>query len=306
MKYLIISTNAMGDTYLSASAINVIKSSDKCAEIDFISITKCKPILEVLSLNKIYIVEKNILSLFEAILNLRKINYDYTFNFFPGLVNTFFLLFTKGKRKGGYINLIRKRDWYDRKQKVFIKGANDRKLTWLPSENYLERVKLVLSVFFDFPALNSFQKKIMEFHKLNSDFSNCVIIHPFSRSKERTIGHTALKELVKYFQRHNSVFVVGESMDFWEITDSTIPALADLKFIELVEVILSCKLFIAVDSFPIHIADAHNTNFIGIFGPTDPKAVLVNFDKAIKLEVARLDLVSFEFLRKGIEHFLSN
>lgn len=303
MKYLIISTNAMGDTYLSASAINVIKADDKDAEINFITTFKCKPILDVLNLNNIYIVEKKFFSLFKTIFIVRKIKYDYIFNFFPGLVNTFLFLLAKGRKRGGYINLIRRKDWYSRKQKLFIMGTKQKKLIWLPTDNYLDRVKLVLSVFFNSTTLSAFQKKVMEITISNSKFSNSIIIHPFSRSKERTLNYHVLKELVSHYQKLNPIFVIGEKQDFIEMNDTSIPALTDLKFLELVEVILSCKLFIAVDSFPIHIADAHNTNFIGIFGPSNPKAVLVNHNKAIDLKVKSLDAVSYESLSSRIKHY---
>lgn len=306
MKYLIISTNAMGDTYLSASAINVIKVDDKDAEIDFISTFKCKPILDVLNLNNIYIVEKKFFSLLKTIFLVRKIKYDYVFNFFPGLVNTFLFMLAKSKKRSGYINLIRRKDWYSRKQKLVAKGTKQKKLIWLPNDNYLDRVKLALSVFFNSSALSAFQKKIMEISISNSKFSDSIIIHPFSRSKERSLNYPVVKELVSYFQKLNSVYVIGEKQDFLEMNEASIPAFADLKFLELVEVILSCKLFIAVDSFPIHIADAHNSNFIGIFGPTNPKAVLVNHEKAINFRVTSLDTVSYESLFNGIEHFLKH
>ena len=293
MKYLIISTNAIGDTYLSTSSIRVIKSNDKDAEIDFIISTKSQSILEFLSLDNIYTVRKNCFDLFTTAFRVRKQKYDYVFSFFPGLVNTFFFLISKGSKKGGYVNFIRRNEWYGKKQKVVIKGTNQKKLFWLPEDKYLDRIKIPLSVFFDLSINDCFQKKILEIITLKSNYSDSILIHPFSRSKERALGHESLKMLVKHFEKHDKVFVIGQANDFLNFSDSTIPRLQDLTFKELAEAILSCKLFIAVDSFPIHIADAHNTNFIGLFGPTNPKAVLENHSNAIRFNTNRLDNLSF-------------
>jgi len=91
MKYLIISTNAIGDTYLSASSIRVIKSNDKDAEIDFIISTKSQSILEFLSLDNIYTVRKNYFDLLSTAFKVRKQKYDYVFSFFPDLlIRSFF------------------------------------------------------------------------------------------------------------------------------------------------------------------------------------------------------------------------
>ncbi len=294
MKYLIISTNAIGDTYLSASSIRLITSNDRNADIDFISTAICHPILELLLLKNIYTVSKSIIDIFNVAFQIRRKNYDFVFSFFPGLVNSFFFLVSKGDKKGGYVNFIRLKEWYKIKQRVFIKGAQSKKLVWSPNNNYLDRIKLPLSVFFDMTLPNCFQKKLMEVPVSESKYSNSILIHPFSRSKERALGYDSLKKLIKYFEKQNKVFVIGTEKDFHDLNDSTISQLSNLKFIELVEAILSCKLFIAVDSFPIHIADAHNTNFIGLFGPTNPKAVLVNHIKAIRFKSDRLDGISFE------------
>jgi len=52
-----------------------------------------------------------------------------------------------------------------------------------------------------------------------------------------------------------------------------IPA-PDLKL--LIELMLKCKVFIGVDSFPIHLADAYEIKTIGIFESTNPDSVLQN------------------------------
>ena len=69
----------------------------------------------------------------------------------------------------------------------------------------------------------------------------------------------------------------------------------------LINVIKYAKLFIAVDSFPIHLADSYNTSFIGIFGPTKASSVLVNHYKSIQFEVDTLQRISNENLLKEIK-----
>jgi ADP-heptose:LPS heptosyltransferase len=294
MKYLIISTNAIGDTYLSAVAIRVIQNYDIKAEIDFLSTSKCLPILDLLPLNNIIVIHKDILNLILHSIKIRNRSYDYVFTFFPGLVNSLFYLVSRGKKKGGYVNFIRHSEWYNKKHEVIVKGALSRNLVWLPGNNYLDRIKFPLSVFWDLSHNNCFQKKIMEINVSVSKYSDSILVHPFSRSKERTLNQVCLKKLVGHLEKYNKVFVIGQTDDFLDFKDSTIQKLSNLSFKELAEVIVSCKLFIAVDSFPIHIADAHNSNFIGLFGPTNPKSVLVNHLNAIKFDTKRIDHLSFE------------
>ena len=301
MKYLIISTNALGDTYLSAVAIRVIKNYDKKAEIDFLSTSKCLPILELLPLNNIFIIHKNIFKLIFHSIKIRIHTYDFVFTFFPGLVNSLFYLVSKGNKKGGYVNFIRHSEWYNEKQEVLVKGALSRNLVWLPGNNYLDRIKFPLSVFWDLSCNNCFQKKIMEINISTSEFSDSILVHPFSRSKERALNQACLKKLVGHLEEYNRVFVIGQTDNFLDFKDSTIQQLSNLNFKELAEAIVSCKLFIAVDSFPIHIADAHNSNFIGLFGPTNPESVLVNHQNAIKLKTKRIDQFSFENMLNELE-----
>jgi ADP-heptose:LPS heptosyltransferase len=75
-------------------------------------------------------------------------------------------------------------------------------------------------------------------------------------------------------------------------------------FHELVSIISTCSMFIGVDSYPLHIADAYNTNFVGIFGPTNPHSVLVNDKKNIRFEVKSLQSIDSEILVNRIDAFI--
>lgn len=303
LRVLIISTNAIGDTYLSASSIKVINNKYKDTEIDFLTTQECQPLVELLPLEKIYTIRKNLIELLKTMIKIRKNKYDYVFSFFPGIVNTLFFLISKGNKKSGFINFLRRSDWYDLKQKVTIKGTKPIKLFWNPDDNYLNRVKLPLSVFFDLETDNYLQKKILEISDSEALVKDSIVIHPFSRSRKRALNMECLQKLINYLEKYRNVYIIGLSKDFESFSFPTNKILCDLSIVTLMKIIISAKLFIAVDSFPIHIADAHNVNFIGIFGPTNPKSVLVNFNNAIRFNTKRIDeLLSNELIDSIDEH----
>ena len=94
---------------------------------------------------------------------------------------------------------------------------------------------------------------------------------------------------------HNFKFL--NSLSSNEIKILVNPAISDL-----VNVIINAKLFIGVDSFPIHLADAYNSSFLGIFGPTNSFSVLINHNKSIQFKTNSLENIANQELLEVIKN----
>ena len=103
MKILIISTNAIGDTYISATAISCLINHYGNIEIHFLSAYKSNFLFREIKTPKVIYITKNY-TLLKSLIEIRKIEYDLGFSFFPGIINSFFLLFSRAKIKAGFIS----------------------------------------------------------------------------------------------------------------------------------------------------------------------------------------------------------
>ena len=95
LKVLIISTNAIGDTYLSLSAVTYLNLLEKNISVDILTTANSLFLLNFQQINKVILEKRTLFSVFKTLLIIRKQKYDYTFSFFPGVINSIFLLFAK-------------------------------------------------------------------------------------------------------------------------------------------------------------------------------------------------------------------
>jgi ADP-heptose:LPS heptosyltransferase len=300
MKILIISTNALGDTYLSATALSCLNAQFKEPNIDFIVSPNAVSILAELRVNKVFLIEKTITCLLKNIREIRKNKYDYVFTFFPGVVNSFFLLFSKARTKSGFLNVMRKQQWYNKRQRIYSNIRCFSEVLWEPEMNYIKRIELVL----ENAKINTMllSKEIRPKNKIaRYNPHDKIIVHPFSRDKERSLPNRLIKTLCEYLLKNTKmeVKIIGISSEFdAELLEycksKSIQIIMGMSFREICQELLSSKLFIGVDSFLLHIADGYNLNLIGIFSCTNPKSVMLNFDRAINFSVNSFELITNE------------
>jgi ADP-heptose:LPS heptosyltransferase len=125
-----------------------------------------------------------------------------------------------------------------------------------------------------------------------------ILIHPRSTQKERSISLTALDVLIRSLleRQERSIVIPGWGEDGRTLEESfrgrpKVIIKKDLPLRMTVRYIKHASLCIAVESFLLHIADAVDRNFIGVFGPSDPRAALVHQSKAVRLPTKDLSSV---------------
>jgi len=303
-KILIISTNAIGDTYLSMSAIPYLRKAFSQVEISFVVQRNSEFLFADGSVENIYSIEKNEKDILSLLARLRKIRYDFVFSFFPGIVNSFFLKFLKAENKGGYLNFIKKNEWFDKNQYATIVKARKReKVLWKKETNFLYRIGNVLNSF-DIADRSEVVKYKFDI-EIKSEPCRNVVIHPFSKRVAKSLSVEQVQAVVNYLQNRNmNCTIVGdEKLVELKKELSEVEFLIKPSVTSLLEKIVGCK-FITVDAFPLHIADAYNSDFLGLFSNTNPQAVLMNFEKAVRFNTESLNAVPSDELLSSVKNFL--
>jgi ADP-heptose:LPS heptosyltransferase len=305
-KVLIISTNAIGDTYLSMSAIPYLEKYHHNVEISFLITENSRFLFEYNNVQNILVIKKNISEIFKTLININKKNIDYVFSFFPGIVNSFFLKFANAPNKGGYVNYIRRGQWHNKNQKGFIFYNNSRKnVCWLKNENYILRIGKILNQF-------RFSPKKIEKYKFNINVkikdNKRLLLHLFSSDSERSLSFEQVKSIINFFSKKHfdKITIVGDEkiLFFRDKLPKKVDFIVRPSVKKLVELIVN-SLFISVDSFPLHVADAYNSNFIGLFSNTNPQSVLLNSEKSILFNEEELPNVSRNDFEKKIIQYLN-
>jgi ADP-heptose:LPS heptosyltransferase len=311
MDILIISTNALGDTYLSAAAIAPLRAyfNGQC-KIHLLVLdntVNSRLLAEGLDVDVIrYLDSKSPMSILKSYVNLRKVRYDYVFSFFPGRANTFFLMMARAKVRIGYPNLKNVVQWYRGSQKVYSSVDKGRKYIWQPNMTYMERIGLCLSAAkitygtLCKPKLSNV--RITE--HIPSDF---ILVHLTSSTKDRTLNFDAQCALVSFLfvMFDCRIIVLGWrnevlSLKRHFIRNDMIHFVQDAPMQTLAEHITMAKNFIAIDSFPLHIADVYKTKYIGIFGPTQPDLVFESCSQSITFSCTDLSAVDGQSIINAI------
>ncbi len=303
-KILIISTNAIGDTYLSMSAISSIKAKFPNVEIYFLVAQNSKFLFEYTEVKFVFTIRKQIWGLITLAWKLRKIEFDYIFSFFPGIVNTFFLKLLKANNKGGYQNFIKRNHWHDKNLTGYIENFGmKKKVIWEKENNYLHLILNILNSFF--PSINIIEKYQYPNNVEGNTYNDNIVIHPFSKDKTRSLSNKQIFELIDFLRRDldfdEIIFIGDEKIQRIKYTGVQKKIKPNIK--ELINLV-HCKLFISVDSFPLHIADAYNTNFVGLFSNTLPESVLTHSEKSIKFSADDLSKISSEQILNNLKNFI--
>ncbi|MCE1163860.1 MAG: hypothetical protein LWX07_00500 [Bacteroidetes bacterium] len=274
MKVLIISTNAFGDTYLSSSAIKIIRDILPGSVIDLLTIQDCSFFTEYLGFDNVFFIEKRGA---RELLKTRKFlgerKYNFVFSFFPGRMNSLLVMQSVSPNKYYYKNILKLEDWSGASQHVYYNSQKTDKV-WEPSMNYLLRIKLLLDLAFGND--NSLAKPVFSFNpNLRNNIPGEVLINYSSKEENRRIGLKLVNELSEYISKvfNRQVCLLDFEGDFSEKPDYIVFP-ESYNFRETMSRIVSSGMFISVDSFLLHPAEAYGVNLLGIFGPTNPGSVL--------------------------------
>jgi ADP-heptose:LPS heptosyltransferase len=313
ISFLIISTNAIGDSYLSLSAIESIKNTFPNSKIFLAINCESNLLSDFIPAEKIFFLKsKSLYSVIDLLTKLRKIQFDYSLTFFPGRVNSLLLLLSKAKIRAGFRNYRKIENWFNKSQKVYTNIKDAKIQHWFPDLNFLERIRIVLKTI----GINN--NEISKFRLTRNPEKNIkyesILIHPFSMIKKKSMSITQLQSLVNYLKEKLGCGIIltgGKELNtsseiYYQLSSMPIDIRGNEQLSSLVELILNSKIFIAVDSFPIHIADSFDSNFIGIFGPTYPGSVLINPSKAIHFYIEDLQQISNTEFVKSIDRYLNS
>lgn len=312
LSFLIISTNAIGDSYLSLSAINLIKEAYNDSKIYLLFNSEASLLIPFISVEKVFILKsRTIFHIIKMVREIRKIHFDYSLTFFPGRINSILLSLSRSRIKAGFRNFNKIENWHNKIHKVYSNVQVNKIEEWTPELNFMDRIKMVLNTIgINNEKINKYT--LTDFQKVNKK-KESILIHPFSMITNKSLSNIQLLSLIDFLiDRFDSkIIIIGgkELIPLSELFCNISKEKISIKFNEslnnIVELIERAKLFIAVDSFPIHIADSLNADFVGIFGPTNPSSVLVNFQKSIFFKVENLNQISNENFIREIDHYLT-
>jgi len=284
---LIISTNAIGDTYYSLSGGEHFRKHFK-GNLKTSYLIKSNSVFlfsNEINFEKIISVEKkNLFSLIKIAYNLRRNEFDLIVNFFPGLFNTCLFFLIKGKMKLGYVNFIKKSEWHNTKNKLILKNINFKNQVWMPEQNYLDRIKIIFTALSIDSSDFAKYKYITNYTVINQTLKNKKIFFHFtSNRKNRSYVGDKTVELFRMLHKiinYNLVILDNENLysEFDEIEFERIKILRLPNINELNKEILTSDCFVGVDSFPIHIADSYNKKIITLFSSTNPNSVFQNMN----------------------------
>ncbi|MDD5361700.1 MAG: hypothetical protein PHN88_06180 [Ignavibacteria bacterium] len=279
IKVLIISANALGDTYLSCSAMEPLRNYFNDISFDLVTIKDSEIFIPFTNFNEVHYLEgRGAKELFKSRSFLRTREYDYVFSFFPGRMNTLLVKQSKSANKYFYKNLLKVEDWYKTSQSVYYNTEN-LEIAWEPDMNYLDRIKIIVD------AVTSTDNEIKKL-PLNVplvDFGSGgqdVVINFSSREKNRSLNKDLVEDLSEYLIHVYSLKVTV--LDFYGEFSSAKAGFRfpiNYEFRTILNEIINSKLFITVDSFLLHPAEASCVNMLSIFGPTNPMSVLGSGNK---------------------------
>ena len=306
--------NAIGDAYLTMSGIEAIRKKYSNAEFYFVFPEHARVLCVEGSENLNFIFsEKKYSSFFKVYIKLFPIKFDRIFSFFPGTFNSALLFFLRGKIKAGQINYRKIERWDNQNAKLQIKRGFVRreKVIQNKDENFLSRISTILKSTDDINAGIEKYKPI-----LSNDYGNKinnVLIHYKASIKEKSLSLDLLIELIKLIKDNTDfdICIVGSKSDFTdeevkELSNYSIKYLIEPDLQNLVKAIRT-SYFIGVDSFPLHLADAYNTNFLALCSMTDPNSVLVNYNKSLAFDADSFEEVKPEdFITRVHHYFVKN
>lgn len=302
MKILLISTNAIGDTYISCSAFFALKVKYPNCKIDIVALKSCGFFLSKIEFNKLFLLDKKTYSdVIFQIGKVRKIKYDYVFNFFPGQVNSFFFQFSSGIKKAGFRNIKKVKDWHNEDDVVVTKPSVSIEYKWKKTDNFLKRISLP----FQAVGIEELNIRKPEFNSIIGKKEYDIVMHFFSSDERKSLPLGLIKNIITELPKKFALKIVligsKEEMKLFEgtTTESNLSFEEFSNFDRTLSLIKNCSLFIGVDSFPIHLADAYGVKTLGIFTCTDETSVFQSMKNKFVLRINDMqkfkgrDLINF-------------
>jgi len=296
---LIISTNALGDTYLSCSALMALERMS----VDIVTLEKALPIIKYFNFKKCYLLpRRNLVNMLELGMYILDNEYDYVFSFFPGYVNTFFFNISKSKIKSGFINYRKLPEWYNTESKLTLRGITSANYIWRPENNFLDRI--YYSLYFariKSSPISKFQFNNFVPTPATEKFITCNFS---SRIKSKSLNINSINTLVNELSESykNDIYVLSDSRNY--SFDSPNVSIIDFSdFEKVLNLIINSEVFIGVDSFPLHIADAYNKKIVGLFSDTNPNSVFQNMDNKFGLKNPEIDNINSNDIMNALKFF---
>lgn len=305
-KILIISLNAIGDSYLSSSVVNLDDISFLNNSYHIITLSDARFLIDEIKYEKrFYVNKKNVISIFINIFRIIFNKYDFVFSFFGGRLNTLFFLITRAKIKSGYINFKKVSDWSKKVSKLYIKGIKvNYDLFWRPEMNFMDRIKLALKPFnID---INDLKKPLFTDLKPNScpTDEKIILINYDSKIEQKRIPTFTVMKLIEYLlimDRYKLCLIdVNNKLEVKNIT-----VLNKLNIDKIIYLLNKSILFITTDSFLLHIADAYNINTLGIFYETNPESAFYNYENKYWLKLKQDSVNQADLIFNKVKEILS-
>ncbi|MCX7834432.1 MAG: hypothetical protein N2490_09515 [Ignavibacteria bacterium] len=301
-KILIISLNAIGDSYLSSSLLNLENISAINNSYHIVTLIDAKFIIDDFDYEKrFYIKRKNFISILSTLIKIILNKYDFAFSFFGGRLNTLLFILCRAKFKSGYINFRKIEDWSRRKVKLFLKGIKrEEDIIWEPYMNFMDRIKLALKPFgID---VKNIRKPI--FQNLNyEDDGKTIIINYDSKIPGKRIAVDTVLKLIVYLSDTNKYHISLIDVNDKVKTDK-VKLFKKLSLDEILSLLSHCTLFVTTDSFLLHLADAHNVKTLGVFFETNPESVFCDFKDKYWIKLKQDSINNAELIFNKIKDIL--
>lgn len=310
-KIALISTNALGDTYMSLSAVQPLRSyfGNEC-EIYLIADSNCREMAFIAGVDEVIAIDrKNIFTTLLSFIKLFRKQFDFVFSFFPGRINSIISLIVRKKCFSGFRNYALKENWWiNSREKGIVTGSIRRTFEWNSSEPYLQRIKKSLESA-DISCSEISKPILINKEKKNDNHERYILIHYHSKQKERSLNSHAVCSIIEYLHKQLSfnirIVYWGEieqsELNMFKIY-SYVSLIQNSKLLTTISLIVNAELFLCVESFPMHLADAHNANFLGIFGSSNPQTALQHPENSIIMHNDNL----YEIKGEEIINFLIN
>lgn len=174
-------------------------------------------------------------------------------------------------------------------------------------------------VFYNLDLVNSFCQQVfvpevnISLKELQGDFSKCVVLHPFSSNPDKKIGEAFWVSCIKFFQdQGEKVVFIGTKEERWQFPKlldypGTASYLGQFNLAQLASFLANnCRLFIGLDSGPMHLAAMLKVPVVGLFtrsnskrwGPFSESALVIE-EKDKDNFIKRLEIIKEFYERIG-------
>lgn len=276
-KILIIKLRGIGDVVLSTIVIDNLRKEFPQAQIDYLVEKPSQPgLVGVREINKVLVFERNDFWKKVAILlQIRKNRYDLVFDFFTNPSTALVTFLSGAKYRVGY-------PYRGRKYAYNMFGPEERG-KYHSAQLHLETLKLIglnhsyKELYYE---LNASALSVAEKYLRDSFIENNFVVGicPTGGWDSKKCEPEKFAEIAKaLIAKYNAkIFIIWGKSDESDankihtlLGDKSIIA-PETNILELAAMIARCKILIANDSGPMHIATAVGTPVLGLFGPTNP------------------------------------